>query len=472
MTINSLSFIYFIIPFFLLYYIKINTSWQNNIITIGSFIFLIASDVKMFWCVLALTIIIYILGKKIHNTNNKKVFLSIGIVISLGMLIYFKYLNFFISSLKHTFDFINWNLETLNILVPLGISFYVFRSISYLLDVYRNDINIRHNLCDVFMYTCFFPTYLSGPIDRAVTFFPQIDKPRPFNYSLIIIGCRQILWGIFKKVVIADNLAISVNNVWADIPAQSSYNLIIISILYFFQLYMDFSGYSDMAIGVGKLLGYNITKNFKYPFFSRNIAEFWRRWHISLNNWFIQYLYIPLGGSRKGKKRTIINTIIIFTLCGFWHGCSINYALWGLFNGLLFIPLVLSGANKKYKNSIAGENKQFPTLEEGINIFITFTLCTIGFIIFRAPNLSDLACYFFYIINNWNIPSIKIWDNYANLCTLIIIIEWIYRKQEFPLYNLNYIYSKFLNPIIYIILIELILHYGALINSSFIYAKF
>lgn len=338
MTINSLNFIYFIIPFFLLYYIKINTNWQNNIITIGSFIFLIASDVKMFWCVLALTIIIYILGEKIHNTNNKKVFLSIGIVISLGMLIYFKYLNFFISSLKHTFGFINWNLDTLNILIPLGISFYVFRSISYLLDVYRNDINIRHNICDVFMYTCFFPTYLSGPIDRAVTFFPQIDKPRPFNYSLIIIGCRQILWGIFKKVVIADNLAISVNNVWADIPAQSSYNLIITSILYFFQLYMDFSGYSDMAIGVGKLLGYNITKNFQYPFFSRNIAEFWRRWHISLNNWFVQYLYIPLGGSRKGKKRTIINTIIIFTLCGFWHGSSINYALWGLFNGLLLFP--------------------------------------------------------------------------------------------------------------------------------------
>lgn len=475
MTINSLNFIYFIIPLFILYYIKANKKWQNLIIFIGNLIFITISDIKMFWCVVLLTITIHILGLKIHNTKNikkKKLFLSIGIIISLGMLIYFKYLNFFISSLKNILSFTNWNLYTLNILIPLGISFYVFRSISYLVDIYRNNIIPRNNICDVFIYTCFFPTYLSGPIDRAITFFTQLDNPRLFNYSTIVIGCRQILWGIFKKVVIADNLAITVNNIWSDLSIQSSSNLIIVSILYFFQLYMDFSGYSDMAIGVGKLLGIDITKNFKYPFFSRNIAEFWRRWHISLNNWFVQYLYIPLGGNRKGTIRTLINTIIIFTLCGFWHGSSINYALWGLFNGILFIPIILSGANKKYKNSIAGENKLYPGLKEISEIITTFILCTIGFIIFRAPNLSSLLHFFSSIINNWNIPSTSIWDNYANLCLLVIIIEWICRKQEFPLYNLNYTFSKLINPIIYIILVELILHYGALISSSFIYAKF
>lgn len=475
MTVNSIHYIYFIVPVFLLYYTIKKNWWQNIILAMASMIFLLISDLRMSWCVVALTFLAYILGLAIEQSERvfiKKAWLTLGISSSIGTLVYFKYLGFFVKSIAYMLEPWGFNCDTLNIILPLGVSFYVFRVVSYLMDVYRKEISASHNPCNVFLYTCFFPTYISGPIDRAVTFFPQLYKTKSFDYSLSVEGCRQILWGMFKKIVIADNLAIQVNGVWQDLSIQSSGNLVLVAVLYFFQLYMDFSGYSDMAVGVGKLFGFRVTQNFHYPFFSRNISEFWRRWHMSLNDWFVRYLYIPLGGNRSGKKRTIINTLIVFTLCGFWHGSTLNFAIWGLFNGLLFIPIILMGTSHKYKNSIAGANTLFPSLDEIVLILSTFILCTIGFIIFRAPDISSVCDYCNYFMHNWNFNSTKIWDNYANICLLTISIEWFTRKREFPLSELNYKYSRYFNPILYILMVEMILHYGALINSNFIYAKF
>lgn len=475
MTVNSINYIYFIVPVFLLYYTIKKSWWQNVILTMASMIFLLVSDLRMSWCVVALTFLAYILGLSIEQSKRKyikKTWLTLGVFFSIGALIYFKYSGFFIDSISYILGPFGFNCSTLNIIVPLGVSFYVFRIISYLMDVYRKEIFAANNPCNVFLYTCFFPTFVSGPIDRAVTFFPQLHKKRYFDYALVVVGCRQILWGMLKKMVIADNLATQVNNVWQDLSVQSSWNLMLVAVLYFFQLYMDFSGYSDMAVGVGKLFGFRVTTNFHYPFFSRNISEFWRRWHMSLNDWFVRYLYIPLGGNRCGNKRTIINTLIVFTLCGFWHGSTLNFAMWGLFNGLLFIPIIFMGTSHKYKNSVAGNNLLLPTFNETVSMFITFVLCAIGFIVFRAPNMSMFCDYCFYFMHNWNINSTIIWDNYANICLLTIGAEWLARKQEFPLSDLNYKYSKYFNPVLYILIIEIILHYGALISSNFIYAKF
>lgn len=475
MTINSISFIYFILPLFVLYYAVKKCMWQNIILTIGSVILLLFSDLKMSWCVLTMTLFAYLLGIGIDNEKTiyrKRLLLIPGIIIAIGALVYFKYLDFFTDSFANILKPLGINTETLHIIAPLGVSFYVFRIVSYLMDIYRKEMSACKNPCDVFLYTCFFPTFLSGPIDRGIDFFPQLRCTREFNYAFTIIGCRQILWGMFKKMVIADNIATQVNTVWNELTIQSSWNLILVAILYFFQLYMDFSGYSDMAIGVGKILGIDITKNFHYPFFSRNISEFWRRWHMSLNNWFVHYLYIPLGGSRNGKTRTIINTLTVFTFCGFWHGSTLNFAIWGFFNGVLFIPIIITGNSHKYKNSVAGEFSWLPSPKEVGNILLTFVLGAIGFIIFRAPDLTSIWDYFSSLTENWSVPTVRIWDNYANICLLTIGIEWFMRRKEFPLSDMKYKFSKFINPIIYIILVELILHYGALISSSFIYAKF
>ena len=347
---------------------------------------------------LAATAISCFLGIAIQKSTEKKalIFNSLGVFLGVGLLLYFKYLNFFIESFSDLFNTIGLkvNSTTFNIILPLGISFFTFRLISYVIEVRRGKIEATTDFVGFATYVAFFPTILSGPIDTPNRFIPQLQSKRSFDYNLVLDGCRQILWGLFQKVVIADNLAELINDVWTDMPNQSGSTLLIMAILYSFQLYTDFSGYSHMAIGVGKILGFRITKNFNTPYFSRNVAEFWRNWHISLTSWLTDYIFIPLNIKFRnlGNLSAIIAIVINMVLVGLWHGANWTFVVFGLYHGLLFIPLILTKAvfkKKKLKVNRFGS----PSISDSFRIIGTFLLWTLSLIVFRAESISHAFTY-------------------------------------------------------------------------------
>ncbi|MCB0752511.1 MAG: MBOAT family protein, partial [Ignavibacteriae bacterium] len=329
MVFSSLSFVLFFTVFFLLYWFVFNKSLrlQNLLLLVGSYIFYAWADWRLLSFLVAASALNYILGIYIEKTSNpvrRKVLLYIGIIESVGSLVYFKYFNFFIDSFNDLFNILQFklSLQTLHIILPLGISFFSFKLLSYILDVDKGKIEATKNWLVFFSYVAFFPTLLSGPIDKARTFVPQLQKIRVFEYNKAVDGLRQILWGLFKKVVIADNCAEYANVIFNNSSDYSGSTLVLGALFFTFQIYGDFSGYSDIAIGTARLFGMDLLRNFAFPYFSRDIAEFWRRWHISLSTWFRDYLYIPLGGSKGGNWMRIRNTFIIFVVSGFWHGAN------------------------------------------------------------------------------------------------------------------------------------------------------
>jgi alginate O-acetyltransferase complex protein AlgI len=400
MAFNSLKFLFFFIIVILVYYIllKDKTKAQNLFLLIVSYLFYGMADWKMIPFLFGITVVFYFLGIGIYKSTKIKATLLkfIGVSLGVGFLLYFKYFNFFIESFLDLFKWIGlkFNWGTFNIILPLGISFFTFRLISYVIEIYRGKIEPTKDFVNFATYIAFFPTILSGPIDRPNNFLPQLKNKRPLNYDMLISGGRQFLWGLFKKMVIADNLAGFVNSVWSDIPHQSGYVLFISAIAYSFQMYTDFSGYSDMAIGIGKILGFQITKNFDFPFLSRNVAEFWRKWHISLTSWLTDYVFMPLNVKFRnmGNFGLILAILINMLIVGLWHGANWTFALFGLYHGLLFIPLILNGSffkNKKMKMNKFG----FPKLLDVIKIIGTFLLVTFGLVIFRAESISQVFEY-------------------------------------------------------------------------------
>ena len=305
-------------------------------------------------------------------------------MLNLGILATFKYYDFFVSEFGHILG-INTDSILLRIILPVGISFYTFQALSYSIDVYRKKMEPTRDIVAFFAYVAFFPQLVAGPIERATNLLPQFQKARTFDYAEAVEGCRRILWGLFKKMVIADNCAIYVDSVWSDYANQSGSTLVLAAILFAFQIYGDFSGYSDIAIGTAKLFGISLRDNFLTPYFSRNVAEFWKRWHISLNTWFVDYVYIPLGGSREGRWKTIRNTFVIFLLSGLWHGANWTYVGWGAYHALLFVPLIWLGTTKKYGD--------MATLKQIPQMLLTFGLVVLGWIIFRAPSMTDAWQY-------------------------------------------------------------------------------
>ena len=292
----------------------------------------------------------------------------------------------------------------------MGISFYTFQALSYSIDVYRGKIEPTKDIVAFFAFISFFPQLVAGPIERATNLLPQFLKKREFNYDTAVDGMRQILWGLFKKIVVADNCAVFVDQVFSTYTYQSGSSLLLGAIFFTFQIYGDFSGYSDIAIGTAKLFGIKLMRNFNVPYFSRDIAEFWRRWHISLTTWFRDYVYIPLGGSRVSKAKVIRNTFIIFLVSGFWHGANWTFIAWGAYHAILFLPLILTGKNRKYTNQIS-EGRVLPTFKEAGQMLLTFFLAVIGWIIFRAESIGQaweyvcgmlqsdtfMACYRFFM---------------------------------------------------------------------------
>ncbi|MEO0895732.1 MAG: MBOAT family O-acyltransferase [Bacteroidota bacterium] len=369
---------------------------------------------------------------KTNEEGKRKLLMGISLAINLGVLGFFKYFNFFIDSfvdMMGTFG-MQMNTRSINIILPVGISFYTFQTLSYTIDIYRKQLKPTENIISFFAFVSFFPQLVAGPIERASQLLPQFEKERSFDLEKAIDGSRQILWGFFKKIVIADSCATVVDAVFNNYTTMSTLSLLIGAILFSFQIYGDFSGYSDIAIGTARLFGFNLMQNFNMPYFARDIGEFWRRWHISLSTWFRDYLYIPLGGSRGSKWMKMRNVIIIFTVSGFWHGANWTFVVWGFLNGLYYIPLMLFGLQFGNKGSVVAQGKLLPSFKEILMIGSTYFMTIIAWIFFRAQNVGEAFNYIGRMFTNFKFslgPGVKL--EVFLFIGLMLIFEWLQREE-------------------------------------------
>lgn len=357
----------------------------------------------------------------------------LNIVLNLGILAVFKYYDFFVAEFARLFH-ISADGLLLKVILPVGISFYTFQALSYSIDVYRQKMEPTRDIVAFFAFISFFPQLVAGPIERATNLLPQFLKRRKFDYGTAVDGMRQILWGLFKKIVVADTCAVYVNQVFSTYTEQSGSTLLLAAVLFAFQIYGDFSGYSDIAIGTAKLFGIQLMRNFNVPYFSRDIAEFWRRWHISLTTWFRDYVYIPLGGSRVSKWKVVRNTFVIFLLSGFWHGANWTFIAWGAFHALLFLPLILTGKNRKYTNQVA-EGRCLPSIKEMGQILFTFFWTVMGWILFRAKNIGQAWAYYRGVFSKslFMVPWLKNRETYLVISVSVVVmllVEWINRGER------------------------------------------
>ena len=450
---------------------------QNLFILVVSYVFYGWWDWRYLFLIAFGSTVTYIAGAKLAldaNQKQRKAILSISCIVIVGLLCVFKYYNFFVESFISAFNSIGISLQfqTLNIILPVGISFYTFRMLSYTIGIYRQELEPTKDVLAFFSFISFFPHLAAGPIERANGLLPQFYHQRFFNYQKAVDGLRQMLWGFFKKIVIADNCAIIVNAIFQDYQNLPGSTLLVGAAYFAVQIYCDFSGYSDIAIGCSRLFGFESMRNFAYPYFSRDIAEFWRRWHISLTTWFRDYIYIPLGGSRGTRFRTICNTFIIFLLCGFWHGANWTFLAWGFVNALYFLPLLLLRINRKHLDNVA-QGKILPNIREIIQMTITFVLTIFAWIFFRADSIGQAFSYIEHIFSNSLISIPK----YTNLTLpvpailLLIIVEWLQRDREHGLDLQKLKIPSGVKWLIYYLLIFLIFYYyGG--QQTFIYFQF
>ena len=448
MVVNSFSFLLFFILVFVVYFLPVSrksTRFQNTWLLLVSYFFYGYTDWRMIPLLLGATVLFYIVGAWLRSemdkghTKNASRITSLGVILGIGILIYFKYLNFFADSfadLLQTIGFhVSWN--TLNIILPIGVSFFTFKLISYIIEIHREHIQPSASLIDFATYISFFPTILSGPIDRPDQFLPQLRKVHTLDYTLAVDGCRQILWGMFTKMCIADNLAMITDQAWTGYSSLSSISLLIAALLYPIQLYADFDGYSNMAIGVAKILGFHVARNFNHPFLARNMAEYWRRWHMSLTSWITDYVFMPLNIAFReiGNWGIALAAIINLLVIGLWHGANWTYGVFGLYHGLLFIPLVFSGTFGKRKK-LKPNGHGLPIAKDFMKMLATFGLVAIGHVIFRAPTIGQ-ACDFLAAIFTNGMTSPSIIDNYGKLycmfAILLLILEWMQRDKEHAL---------------------------------------
>ncbi len=446
MLFNSLEFSIFLPLVFALYWLVANRNLkvQNALLLLASYVFYGWWDWRFLSLIIFSSSVDFWVGINLSNTESsekRKHWLWLSIFVNLGLLAVFKYFHFFVESFTDAFTFFGVHLEPtrLETILPVGISFYTFQTLSYTIDCYRRKLTPTKDALAFFAYVSFFPQLVAGPIERATNLLPQFFRERRFTYENAIRGLVQIIWGLFKKMVIADNCAFIVNEIFSDYSQYSGSTLVLGAVLFAFQIYGDFSGYSDIAIGTARLFGFKLKTNFAYPYFSRDIAEFWRRWHISLSTWFRDYLYIPLGGSKGSENQTIKNIFIIFLVSGFWHGANWTFVFWGFFHAVCFLPLVLRKKNRIHLDIVA-ENRWLPSLKESVGMLITFTLVTIGWIFFRAETMTQAIDYLSIICSNsllekpyaFGIGLEKILLTGIAILSMIFI-EWLGRNKDCPI---------------------------------------
>ena len=446
MLFNSLEFSIFLPVVFILYWLVTNRNIQvqNTLLLVASYVFYGWWDWRFLSLILFSSSVDFFVGiglSKTKELKKKKTLLWLSIFVNLGLLGVFKYHHFFIESFIDAFTFFGGHLEPtrLDIILPVGISFYTFQTLSYTIDCYRGKLTPTKDPIAFFTYVSFFPQLVAGPIERASHLLPQFFRHRSFEYQNALRGIVQIIWGLFKKMVIADNCAFIVNQIFSDYSQYSGSTLVLGAILFAFQIYGDFSGYSDIAIGTARLFGFDLKTNFSYPYFSRDIAEFWRRWHISLSTWFRDYLYIPIGGSKGSKSQTVRNIFIIFLVSGFWHGANWTFIFWGLFHAVCFLPLLVRKNNRIHLDLVA-KNRWLPNVKEILGMLITFTLVTIGWIIFRAETLTQAVDYLSIICSSsllekpyaFGIGVEKIAITGFSVISMIVI-EWVGRNKDCPI---------------------------------------
>jgi len=478
MQFNSIDFAIFLPIVFMGYWFVThkNLKLQNFLIVVSSYVFYGWWDWRFLSLILFSTLVDYLVGvmlAKEENATKRKAYLWTSILVNLGFLAFFKYYNFFIENFTTAFSFFGNEIQpnSLNIILPVGISFYTFQTLSYSIDVYKRKLEPTKDFMAFAAFVSFFPQLVAGPIERATNLLPQFYKKRTFDYSKAVDGLRQILWGLFKKVVIADTCAESANAIFNNSDDYSGSTLVLGALYFTFQIYGDFSGYSDIAIGTSRLFGFDLKRNFAFPYFSRDIAEFWRRWHISLSTWFRDYLYIPLGGSRGSTWMNIRNIFIIFIVSGFWHGANWTFIVWGGLNALYFLPLLVFNKNRQHLDSVA-KGKNSPTFKEFFQILTTFGFTVFAWIFFRAENIEHAYRYISGIFST-SLISMPGFKNYTILFLLLmfILIEWVGREQEYALEKLGLSWNKLLRWIFYYVLAMLILLFIGQ-EQQFIYFQF
>jgi len=478
MLFNSIDFAIFLPIVFLLYWFVTNKNLklQNAFLVVVSYIFYGWWDWRFLSLIAFSTLVDYVIGRLLTTENKdkkRKVLLGLSIAVNLGFLGFFKYYNFFLDNFIQAFSWFGTpiSVRALSIVLPVGISFYTFQTLSYSIDVYRKKLEPTKDLIAFAAFVSFFPQLVAGPIERATNLLPQFYKKRNFNYSLAVDGLRQILWGLLKKMVIADNCAVFVNTIFDNSPEYSASTLVLGAVLFAFQIYGDFSGYSDIAIGTSRLFGFNLKQNFAFPYFSRDIAEFWRRWHISLSTWFRDYLYIPLGGSRGSKVQQIRNVFIIFIVSGFWHGANWTFIVWGALNALYFMPLLLTNNNRNHIDVVAIKSR-FPSVKESVQIFVTFILTTLAWIFFRAENIRHALQYIkdIFDLSIFSMPQIRP-TNLFMLLFFFLIIEWLGRRNQYALETFGLKWKRPIRIMFYYILVILIFWFSRN-DQTFIYFQF
>ena len=452
MLFNSLEFLLFLPVVFAAYWVlnlwtekKAMLRLQNLLLLVASYVFYGWWDWRFLSLIAFSTLVDYWVGLQIGKANHREIsveanesvrsstakrWLGVSLAVNLGLLGYFKYANFFIDNWIEAWGAVGVRMDpwSLKVILPVGISFYTFQTLSYSIDIYRRKLNPTRDLIQFAAFVSFFPQLVAGPIERASALLPQIASRRKFQYEEGVSGLRLILWGMFKKVVVADTCAVFVNDIFGNAQDHSGPTLVFGAICFAFQIYGDFSGYSDIAIGTARLFGIRLMTNFKMPYFSRDIAEFWRRWHISLSTWFRDYLYIPLGGSRVGKWKAVRNTFAIFLVSGFWHGANWTFVVWGLIHALLFLPLLLLGVNRRHISEVASGH-WLPSMKEIGQMGVTFILVTIGWVFFRASSLTSAIDYVQGMGLNW--PTITTINKMALFWVAVMVcIEWIVRRKD------------------------------------------
>jgi alginate O-acetyltransferase complex protein AlgI len=480
MLFNSLNFAFFLPVIFILYWLlnKQSLRIQNILLLVASYYFYSCWDYRFLFLLIFSTLLDYFTGIKMAEAStprSKKGWFWLSVLVNLGFLGVFKYYNFFGQSFVDMFSHLGVHLQlsTINVILPVGISFYTFHGLSYVIDIYKDRIKPERNFIDYSLFVSFFPLLVAGPIERATHLLPQLKKKRYFDYSKAIDGLRQILWGLFKKVVIADNCAEYANLIFNHSSNYSGSSLVLGALLFAFQIYCDFSGYSDIAIGSAKLFGIDLLRNFAFPYFSRDIAEFWRRWHISLSSWFKDYLYIPLGGSKGGLWMRVRNTFIIFIVSGFWHGANWTFVIWGALNALFIMPSIIFKTNRSNLEIVA-KGKSLPSLRELFDILLTFSLTLIAWIFFRSASVGQALQIIGGIFSKdlFKMPQTSPRPVILVIIILFVIIEWIGREGRYAIENVGIRWTPVLRWSFYSFIIVCIGMYMQTSGSDFIYFQF